>query len=328
MWAELKNPEYGGCERSIRSLKSLIWSAKANSTVKKYSLYWQKFTAWLKKRSFPVELPVAPMKVALYIADIAPTCTSASSVNAHVYGIKYAHTVCGAPDPTISSVVTLAVEGARRSGPKHKRKKSHFDLETVKKIVARYGREGASLRELRFVLMSVFAFLGLLRIGELLGLKTNDVVVEKDCIKLNITKSKTDQHADGREILIDITGAIDAGSILKRYITMAGLKTNSDFLFKNIFVRKQRAKLSAKNEPMTYTRARAELGFYVEGLGLDRTKFGWHSFRHGGATAASKEGVDHGLIKDHGRWKSDSAKMTYIHESTERLLSVSKRINI
>ena len=50
-------------------------------------------------------------------------------------------------------------------------------------------------------------------------------------------------------------------------------------------------------------------------LGLDRTKFGLHSLRAGGVTAAANHGVCDRLFKKHGRWKSETAKDGYVSEN-------------
>ena len=47
-----------------------------------------------------------------------------------------------------------------------------------------------------------------------------------------------------------------------------------------------------------------------------------------GATAAANAGVSDRLFKQHGRWKSESAKDGYIKDSTEKQLKVSKQLGI
>ena len=54
-------------------------------------------------------------------------------------------------------------------------------------------------------------------------------------------------------------------------------------------------------------------------------KFGLHSLRSGGATAAviNNRNLSERLLKLHGRWKSDIAKDMYILEETQNRLAVS-----
>ena len=63
-------------------------------------------------------------------------------------------------------------------------------------------------------------------------------------------------------------------------------------------------------------------------LGFDSTKYGLHSLRSGGATAAANEGVPDRLFKWHGRWKSESAKDGYVKDSREALMSVTKSLKL
>ena len=53
-----------------------------------------------------------------------------------------------------------------------------------------------------------------------------------------------------------------------------------------------------------------------------------HSLRAGGATAAANAGVEDRLFKCHGRWKSETAKDSYVKDSVERRLEVSKQLGI
>ena len=72
-------------------------------------------------------------------------------------------------------------------------------------------------------------------------------------------------------------------------------------------------------------------GKYIYGitqLGFDPKLFGLHSLWAGGATAAANAGVPDRLFKQHGRWKSESAKDGYIKDSMEKRLKVSKPLGI
>ena len=53
-----------------------------------------------------------------------------------------------------------------------------------------------------------------------------------------------------------------------------------------------------------------------------------HSLRSGGATAAAAAGISDRLFKKHGRWRSETAKDGYVHESLEEQLSVSKQLGL
>ncbi|WAQ97973.1 hypothetical protein MAR_022346, partial [Mya arenaria] len=47
-------------------------------------------------------------------------------------------------------------------------------------------------------------------------------------------------------------------------------------------------------------------------------KYGFHSLRSGGATAAANKGVKDRMFKRHGRWASEKAKDGYVKDSLEQ----------
>ena len=83
--------------------------------------------------------------------------------------------------------------------------------------------------------------------------------------------------------------------------------------------------LRKSNEKLSYTRVRQLIKIALSELGLDAKKFGLHSFRSGGASAAAKHVSDR-LFKAHGRWRSESAKDSYVQENLDKHLSVSRKL--
>ena len=63
-------------------------------------------------------------------------------------------------------------------------------------------------------------------------------------------------------------------------------------------------------------------------LDYDPDRFGLHSLRAGGATAAANNGVPDRLFKRHGHWKTDSAKDGYIEDSVKQRLTISQQIGL
>ena len=75
--------------------------------------------------------------------------------------------------------------------------------------------------------------------------------------------------------------------------------------------------------PLSYTRTREIVSDGFKSMGLQKEKFGLHSLRAGGATAAANNGIHDRLFKRHGPWRSETAKDGYVKDSIEKLLSVS-----
>ena len=66
----------------------------------------------------------------------------------------------------------------------------------------------------------------------------------------------------------------------------------------------------------------------ISQLGMDPQLFGMHKIRAGGAMAVAYAGVPDRLFKRHGRWRSESAKDSYVNNSVEKWLSVSRNLGI
>ena len=74
---------------------------------------------------------------------------------------------------------------------------------------------------------------------------------------------------------------------------------------------------------LSYTRTHEIILEDLARLGYPKRQFGPHSLRRGGATASANDR----LFKQHGRWKSYTAKDGYVKDDIEALLSVSKSLH-
>ena len=66
----------------------------------------------------------------------------------------------------------------------------------------------------------------------------------------------------------------------------------------------------------------------LSAIGLDSRKFGLHSLRSGGASAAANAGVPDRMFKRHGRWRSENAKDGYVKDSFQERLLVSQKLGL
>lgn len=83
-----------------------------------------------------------------------------------------------------------------------------------------------------------------------------------------------------------------------------------------------------KNKKLKYTRARECIVAKLKSVAPE-LRLGTHSLRASGATTvANSDGVPERCLKRHGRWKSDLAKDSYIDDSLEKRLSVTKYLKM
>ena len=308
----------------IIKAKTLAIEARQPNTVRKYMLYYKKFAQWCKenKQSF---LPATGCTTGLYLTHLIDGRSSISCFHAAVYSIKWAHGLCGLDDPTLHQLPALLIETAKRKLSKQRQPTAPITTDVLKKLCDNFS-DKASIRHRRFISMALLAFTGFLRIGELRNLRRSDVSFMEDYLKLQIKKSKADVYGRGAEVCIARKGGEYCPiKNLQLYLLLTENLSPSDlFIFRHL----NGPVLTSTNVPISYGKARSELRWYLERVLGDASSFGWHSFRHGGVTAAANKGVPDRLLKAHGRWRSESAKDGYIHESLQARLSVTNIIDL
>lgn len=140
--------------------------------------------------------------------------------------------------------------------------------------------------------MCVIGFYGFLRFSELSNLRRSDVKIFDDHIDIFIEKSKTDKYRQGSSILIAANGGNTCPRVcLMNYLSAAKIKNNScQFLFSPIIKTSNGYRLDKKRK-LSYTRTREILLQKLQDMGVDKSKFGLHSLRSGGATASCSSGA-------------------------------------
>jgi integrase len=135
-----------------------------------------------------------------------------------------------------------------------------------------------------FFMMTVM-FHGFLRISEVVALHFSDVRVTDGVLAVTIRRSKGDQLAKGECVFIHDSG--------KPYSPFRFLESQVGSGEELIF-------------PLSQETYRCHFLWVLSALGLSATDYSFHSFRRGGANAASLAGISDCVIKRHGRWKSEA----------------------
>ena len=145
-----------------------------------------------------------------------------------------------------------------------------------------------------------------------------------------IVKSKTDIYRKGHWLhLAKRNSKLYPLDLTKRYFVLARIDKQCDkYIFRGIENTKNGQKLRKIDKPLSYTNVKGHVIDLPANIGLDPKKFGLHSLRSGGASAAANLGVNDRLFKKHGRWKSDKVKDNYVHEDIESKLSVSGNLGL
>lgn len=270
--------------------------------------------------------------MSLYLIHLSKTFNSSSKLDEAYYAISWTHKLAGLTDPCKSSLCISVKEGAQRtSGHTIVNKKEPITPEILQKIVSLYAKENSSLSDVRISCMCLIGYAGFLRFSELVNIRRSDIHLHNTHVSLFIEKSKTDKYREGNTVHVSrTTNTTCPVKMIEKYLDLSKIdSTSNEFIFRSLsFCKKSGSYILRGDKPLSYTRAREILLSALESIGLDKSKFGLHSLRSGGATAAAAAGTEDRLFKKHGRWASESAKDGYVKENILDKLSVSRNLGI
>lgn len=319
-------------EKNLADLRFYCEKSKSDNTLRKYRYAFKSWINWCRSQNPKIQhIPATDYHVSLYLIHLSKQFNSVSKVNEAFYAISWAHNISGTDNPCHSSLVVSVLEGARRITSKPVTKKEPITPKILQRIVERYGSSRNSLPDIRISCMCLLSYAAFLRFSELVNIKRSDIAFYDDHFSLFISKSKTDKYKQGSNVIVSKTNNVTCPyNMLKLYLQVAVIASDSDcFIFRAVtFCKKSGSYKLRKSGPLSYSRAREILLDALENVGVDKSKFGLHSLRSGGATAAANAGVNDRLFKKHGRWRSDNAKDGYVHENIHSLSSVSKSLGI
>ena len=330
---DLQDPEL---QRLASLLPAYCLKSKADNTTTKYRYAFNHFSTWCSSHSNEssklCHLTASDMTVSLYLIHLSQTYSSNSKIEEAVCAISWAHNIAGYDNPCLSTLVKSCKEGAIRETSRPVQKKEPLLPEHLLLLTEKYGKSSNCLSDIRLLTLCLLGFAGFLRFSEIVNIRRSHITFHSDHVSLFIARSKTDKYNQGSHVCIAKTGTQTCPvNMLSRYLQMAGIISTSDeYIFRQItFLKKSNSyKLRDVTKPLSYTRAREIILAGLEGIGLDKSKFGIHSLRRGGATAACAAGISDRVFKKHGRWKSDNAKDGYVKESLNEKLSVSLNLGI
>ena len=326
IWDDLTGVSSPHLQSLVGELQDAVLSAKAASTTRKYMGAFNRWKRWAIQFPEIKPFPASPLHISLYIADLKKSASSKSTIEAAVYGLRWAHQVAGLESPTEHPIVQMAMEGARKQLGKPTVKKEPVTPEILKELVEKVGGARASLVDVRGLCICLLGYAGFLRHDEIVKLQFSDILFKQGHVELTIRSSKTDKYRDGDTVVIARTGSPACPvAMLDRYITMVKEPAGSSKqLFRPINAKSQ----TLKEGKLSYSAVREIVLGMLKHVVADTSRFGVHSLRAGGATAAANGGVHDRHFKRHGRWKSELAKDGYVKDSLDSRLSVSQQLGL
>jgi site-specific recombinase XerD len=261
--------------------RDFLAASKAARTVRAYRSDLLHFEAWCEDRACQ-SLPAAPETVADYIAALAEMGMKPATITRRLSAISQAHRMAGLESPTQTQLVRMTAAGIRRT-------------------------LGTAPRQARPILLLLIGFAGGMRRSELVGLDVDDVVEEKEGLRVAIRRSRTDQQGAGREIGI-VRGrnpVTDPVAAVAEWREAAGIADGP--LFREV----DRGDRVGSERLSDRAVARIVKGA-AERVGIDPSTVSGHCLRSGLATSAAAAGApERSIMRTTGR-RSEAMVRRYI----------------
>ena len=134
-WKRTKETDNLHLKELIDELPSTLLQAKADNTLKCYSLSWQKWKKWSLEKLGKCELPGNPMHVAFYLQDLIKDAQEKSKspvvISSAVYGINWAHRVVLMSSPTEHVLVQSVLNASKRISGRPINPKEPLQIEMI-----------------------------------------------------------------------------------------------------------------------------------------------------------------------------------------------------
>ena len=168
-------------------------------------------------------------------------------------------------------------------------------------------------------------FFGLFRISELLGnnysypLTINAIsfipsISNPSYCKIKLLKNKNSQFESSYVNIGTTDDKYCPVSCLIKYLKRRVKITGNNYCF-----------VWADGKPITAQQFRANFKLLIKNLGKDTNFYNAHSLRIGDATAMARVGLNEGLIKAQGRWRSQVC-LDYVRPEAEDMAKISKKM--
>ena len=240
------------------------------------------------------QLPAAPTDVALFLAHLArkgrkSVCSAAAT------SISWHHGSAVFFSPSTSPLIKATLSGAkRRFAATAPNRMEPMTLELLKKLVS---RPCCSLDDWQFTCYCLISFFGLLRYNDVIQLRVQDFQFKQGNLVIFLNSSKTNQFRAGSNIFLSnnindvcLCPVTTARAFLSLF-SGAGAGPFTSFL----------AYTTGMDKLVPHAVMLSRLRLALKPLVKFPSKFGLHSFRSGGASAAAEADVPRDVIATHVR---------------------------
>ena len=293
----MEKPKLAIRSSEVLTPEDLIGAARTPGTKRKYSAMWEKFDGFCQENQC-VSVPANEETVLGFLADLCNRGQGKAG-KAMLTVIRERHLLEGKKDPTRTRKVMLATEGALRLSANDKvwpQEREPFGIEAIKHWVKT--KPGSSnFVQARDAAIVALGFRAMLRPGELAKMKLADWKDLKEKVYLRIGRSKADQRAERKPIVLEVVNSdICPVKLTREYLVWRAIKG---------FAEKEQLFVSEKGGNMSTAGISSVVKKVAKAAGLEG-KYSGHSLRIGGASASLEGGLSKDQIKAVGGWKSEA----------------------
>ena len=301
-------------------LPEVLEKSRAPATTRKYKAAFNRWSDWAVDQDVP-PMPADPLHVALYLVKLINSSNSPAPVSAAVHGISWNHSIHGHEDPCQHNIVLNVHQAVKRTLCTPRLRKEPLSQKLLTKLYNCLS--SGTLQDHQTLTLICVGFAGFMRWDDLTHIYADEIVIQKEYMAISLESRKNDQFREGSRIFVSRWAGDLCPVKLVEGLLARGRHAGHVQLFGTIRRTKQGEKIQGA---MSYSRARELLREVLQKIGEDPDKFGLHSLRSGGVSAAAMTGVPDRLIQRQGGWKSEAGMKCYFSESLPKLLQVSKAI--
>lgn len=312
----------------LSELRARASSSRSASTLKTYTGPWSRFKKFCISKGVPY-LPASPLVVSLYLTLLLRSAVTPSPVLTCSAAIYFHHSIAGLPSPTQHPLVAMTRQIARHQLYAARNPKQPFLASHIFRLFDHWlllpGSTLFSVMKLTAVALCYAAFL---RFSDLMVVQWHEIRFEPTHMELFLEKSKTDQFREGRWVLVSRVGGPRCVVQLVEFLLSFGRYAVSGpgGLIRNVAALSFEQQILPSAPSYSFVNKWFKEAALV--LGLDPDKYGTHSGRRGGATRAASVDIADRLFKEHGRWRSERAKDSYVVTRLQARLSVTRNLGL
>ena len=324
-WSALPSIDHVHLQVLADQLRRTVVFDKAPSTVKVYLMAFCRWSKWASAFHLP-SFPAWPHDLALYLLHLAQTSVLHSSTSQASAALHWLKQKADTLDPTRHPLFTKLRLALVRLYSRPVQRCNPLTPVQFQQTITCLASSDASLEDLQTAAMFVMGFCGFMRWDNMSGLRSQDFSFSESHITVQFLKRKNFQLRDCNQLVIARSpedGDLCSVRVLERFL-VAGKHAPADPILLRVTI--CRRKPDYLRGAMSYHWARELVSQTLSPVDISPERFGTHSLRAGGATAAALAHVPDRLIQRPGGWLCPESKDKYINDSLNDALSVSRAV--